>query len=684
MSSDLQEFLDVFLEEANEHVESMEGALLELESSSDTAELLNTVFRAAHSIKGTSATLGLHTVAEFTHELESLLDRMRDGQVDATSDVTELLLESADVLTGLLSSTRDETPEPENLTAVLTRLKDLNEDGASGSLNVDAGDDASKEGSSPASYDIVFGPSRDFFHFGLDPLILLRELATLGTLSDVRIDNSKLPPLDSMDPESCYLTWTLRLQTACAAEAIKEIFMLVDDATVVEVVRCEEEGTAPGDGENAESSTPDTQAPPSPPEPPSPSRDNRPQAKSTAVTHRESVRVNGERLDDMINQIGELVIGISMVEEEWASLSPDVESSAIVQLSKIVRDLQEQSLSMRMVPIAATFQKMNRSVRDLSRKLGKQVSFEVSGEETELDKTVVDQIGDPLVHMIRNSVDHGIESPEDRVAAGKAAEGCISVQAYHQGGNIYIEMQDDGKGLNLDAIRRKAIDRGIIDADANLTQQEICELVFEAGLSTAGTISDVSGRGVGMDVVRRNVEELKGSVSINSEPGVGTTVTVRLPLTLAILDGLLVRLGTEVYVVPLLSVVESFRPLPNELKRLANNMEVVQVRGEVVPVLHLHSVLNMRGATTDPTQGLLVIVEDHDTKFALVVDDLLGQQQAVIKNLESNFHKVPGIAGATILGDGRVALILDVVGLRQLAPATPSSISCSGEVHDCS
>jgi two-component system chemotaxis sensor kinase CheA len=286
--------------------------------------------------------------------------------------------------------------------------------------------------------------------------------------------------------------------------------------------------------------------------------------------------------------------------------------------------------------------------------------------------------------MIRNSVDHGIESPEDRVAAGKPPEGRISVRAYHQGGNIYIEMQDDGKGLNLDAIHRKAIDRGLVDPNANLTQQEICDLVFEAGLSTAQTISDVSGRGVGMDVVRRNVEELKGSVTIFSQPGVGTTVTVRLPLTLAILDGLLVRLGTEVYVVPLLSVVESFRPRKNELKRLANNMEVVQVRGEVVPVLHLHSILNMADAVTDPTQGLLVIVEDHDTKFALLVDDLLGQQQAVIKNLESNFHKVPGIAGATILGDGRVALILDVVGLRQLAPAAPPSLSRTGEVHDCS
>ena len=339
--------------------------------------------------------------------------------------------------------------------------------------------------------------------------------------------------------------------------------------------------------------------------------------KAASKAGSQSVRVNGSRLDDMINQIGELVIGISMVEQEWASMQTGTDSAAISQLSKIVRDLQEQSLSLRMVPVAATFQKIARIVRDLSGKLGKQVNFQVSGEETELDKTVVDQIGDPLVHMIRNSVDHGIESPEDRVAAGKDPVGNVWARAYHQGGNIYIELQDDGKGLNLDAIRNKAIDRGIITEDDKLSKQEICDLIFHAGLSTAEKVTDVSGRGVGMDVVRRNIEELKGSINLMSEPGVGTTVTVRLPLTLAILDGLLVSLGSEVYVVPLLSVVESFRPRPNEVKRLANNMEVVQVRGEVVPILRLHSVLNVEGTVTEPSEGLLVIVEDHDSKFAL-------------------------------------------------------------------
>ena len=659
MKVDMSQFLDSFFEEAGEHIENMEAALLQLESTPDDSELLNTVFRAAHSIKGASSTFGVHAVGEFTHVLESLLDRMRDGEIQVTSQSTELLLVSVDVLSGLLSAARDGTPEPNNIAEVVAQLQELN------GMEVTASSGPAAESSADAAaqstgFDIIFKPSRQLFHFGLDPLLLLRDLADCGTISNVQMDDSQLPSLSELDPESCYLSWSLSLDTDKSEETVREVFMFVDDESVVDIKAKE---VAPPEPELSEESDGENESKPAAGK----------KAPAKGGQHRESVRVNGARLDDMINQIGELVIGIAMVEQEWASLNDGGDSSAIVQLSKIVRDLQEQSLSLRMVPVAATFQKMARIVRDLSNKLGKQINFEVSGEETELDKTVVDQIGDPLVHMIRNSVDHGIETPEERIAAGKPAEGNVSVRAYHQGGNIYIELRDDGKGMNLDAIRRKAIDRGIVHEDDKLTNQEICELVFHAGLSTAEKVTDVSGRGVGMDVVRRNIEALKGSVTLNSEPGVGTTVKVRLPLTLAILDGLLVRLGSEVYVVPLLSVVESFRPSPGEVKRLANDSEVVQVRGEVVPIVRLHSIFSNSEAVTDPSQGLLVIVEDHDTKFALLVDDLLGQQQAVIKNLESNFHKVRGIAGATILGDGRVALIIDIVALKQMNPKTDAT-----------
>ncbi|MEO1528053.1 MAG: chemotaxis protein CheA [Planctomycetota bacterium] len=667
MNIDMGQFLESFFEEASEHLESMEAALLQLESTPDDGELLNTIFRAAHSIKGASSTFGVHAVGEFTHILESLLDRMREGELQVTAESTELLLKSVDVLEGLLSAARDGTPEPENVQEVAASLQKLNGQEVSEQPGDAAADAESGQNAGAGCYEIEFKPSENFFHFGLDPLLLVRELAEQGTVLDLNVDTSALPPLAQIEPESSYLGWTLTLQTESSVEDLQNVFMFVDDDTVVEINAAE----TPSENEHeAEPETPASNETDSQDQTQSSSA-KAPKKAPAAAGHRESVRVNGERLDDMINQIGELVIGISMVEQEWKSVHSGTESAAIAQLSKIVRDLQEQSLSLRMVPVAATFQKMARIVRDLCGKLGKQIQFEVSGEETELDKTVVDQIGDPLIHMIRNSVDHGIESPEDRVAAGKPATGHVQVRAYHQGGNIYIELKDDGKGMNLEAIRNKAVERGIVHADDKLTNQEICDLVFHAGLSTADKVTDVSGRGVGMDVVRRNIEDLKGSVTLVSEPGVGTTVTVRLPLTLAILDGLIVRLGEEVYVVPLLSVVESFRPRAGEVKRLANNMEVVQVRGEVVPIMRLHRILNIENCETDPSKGLLVIVEDHDSKFALLVDDLIGQQQAVIKNLESNFRKVAGIAGATILGDGRVALIVDIVGLKHLEPAPP-------------
>jgi two-component system chemotaxis sensor kinase CheA len=385
----------------------------------------------------------------------------------------------------------------------------------------------------------------------------------------------------------------------------------------------------------------------------------------------------------MINQIGELVIGTSMVEQDWSRFHPDMESSALVQLGKIVRDLQEMSLSLRMVPIAASFQKMTRIVRDLSHRLGKQIHLETEGEETELDKTVVDQIGDPLLHMVRNSIDHGIETPEERIAAGKPPEGTICLKAYHQGGNFIIEIQDDGKGLDRDRILRKAIERGIVSESDNLSDEDIYGLIFAAGFSTAEQVTDVSGRGVGMDVVRRNVEALQGSISIRSVKGKGCRIIVRLPLTLAILDGLLVRVANNSYVIPLLSVVESINQKDRDIKSVLSKGEVITLRGEIVPLLRLDRILNVHHGESNTNSNLLVIVEDQGRKYSLAVDELLGQQQVVIKNLEANFQKVPGIAGATILGDGRVALILDINGISALsAKNSPpaAAVHCPSDV----
>ncbi|MCA9185872.1 MAG: chemotaxis protein CheA, partial [Planctomycetales bacterium] len=384
-------------------------------------------------------------------------------------------------------------------------------------------------------------------------------------------------------------------------------------------------------------------------------------------TDADTVRVDRCKLDELINQIGELVIGASMVEQELVVVAGGTSLESMSTLGKIVRDLQEMSLSLRMVPIAATFQKMNRVVRDVAKKVGKQLRFVTEGDDTELDKSVVDQISDPLVHMVRNAADHGVETPEERVASGKPPEGTVLLRAYQQGGNIYIELTDDGKGLDRKKILAKAVERGLVAPDAHLSDAEICNLIFQPGFSTASEVTDVSGRGVGMDVVRRNVESLQGSVTVRSQQGKGSTITVRLPLTLAILDGLLVRLAQEVFVVPLLSVVESMCIRKQDIKPIVGGGEVIKLRGEVVPLLRLHRLLRIGREIADEEQGLLVIVEDQGKRMALMVDELLGQQQVVIKNLETNFAKVPGVAGATILGDGRVALILDIFGVSTLS-----------------
>lgn len=412
-----------------------------------------------------------------------------------------------------------------------------------------------------------------------------------------------------------------------------------------------------------------TEEPPPRPEPTAAKPDAPAGQRGGSQAAKETVRVDKDRLDKLINTIGELVIAQSMAQQEFDELNAGsgAQSLALPELSKISRDLQELSLSLRMVPLQGTFQKMARLVRDLSRKMDKPVELELHGEETELDKTVVDQLGDPLMHMVRNAVDHGLEgSVEQRLAAGKPAEGRVKLSAYHQGGSIYIRLADDGRGMDREKLIRKAVEKGIIAEGTRLTDTEAYNLIFAPGFSTAAAVTDVSGRGVGMDVVRRNVEALQGNILIETRLGYGTTFTIRLPLTLAIMDGLTVGLGDDVYVLPILSVVESFRPRPTEVHALAARGEAITVRGEVVPLLRLHQLLGRPARFTDPSQALVVLVEDQGKKHALLVDELLGQMQAVVKSLDANYRRVDGLAGATILGDGRVAMILDINGLTKL------------------
>lgn len=667
MQIDVSRFRAAFYVEAQEHLQHMEAALLQIENAPSDTELLNTIFRAAHSIKGASTTFGIDEVGRFTHVLENLLERLRDGMLQASAELVELLLTSVDVIDGLIANAKEGSPLPGNLEQVYAELQRFNGQPAS-AITSSSIPSSSPTTSTETRFQVQFAPSREFFRFGQDPLLLLREIVELGTVHQMQVDQTSLPELAELNPEACYLKWTVELSTRASTNELEDVFMFLDDGSRFAVVRVAESPVSvepPTLPMPISVATPDASLADESHEQRSGGdrRGNSPVAKSA---ENETVRVDRQRLDELINQIGELVIGASMVEQELQSIAGGRGLESMSALGKIVRDLQEMSLGLRMVPIAATFQKMNRVIRDVAKKVGKQIAFVTEGDDTELDKSVVDQISDPLVHMVRNAADHGIETPEERLASGKPAEGRVTLRAYQQGGNIYIELTDDGKGLNRRRILEKGIERGLVSPDANLSDAEICNLIFQPGFSTANEVTDVSGRGVGMDVVRRNVEALQGSVSVKSVEGHGSTITVRLPLTLAILDGLLVRLSKEVFVIPLLSVIESICIRTNEIRRIVGVGEVITLRGEVVPLLRLHRLLNIASETTQDEQGLLVIVEDQGRRLALKVDELLGQQQVVIKNLETNFRKVPGVAGATILGDGRVALIMDVYGISNL------------------
>jgi two-component system chemotaxis sensor kinase CheA len=392
-------------------------------------------------------------------------------------------------------------------------------------------------------------------------------------------------------------------------------------------------------------------------------------SKSKAANHNESIRVSVAKVEELINLVGELVIANSMVQQAYASDDGDAQSlqEAIAAMDLTTQQLQEQVMAVRMMPIANVFRRFPRIVRDLASSLGKNVILETSGEETELDKQVIEEVSDPLTHLIRNAVDHGLETPAQRIAVGKPVEGRICLRAFHEGGNVVIEIADDGAGVNVQRVRQKAIDRGLIAADAVMTDEETNQLIMLPGFSTAEKITDVSGRGVGMDVVKRNVEALNGSISIRSTQGKGSCFRIRLPLTMAILDGLAMRLGNDIYVLPLLSVVESLRPEPKHIVHIAERGELVMVRGEPLPLIYTHRLFNVTGELTNPCDGLVVIVEHQGRKYGIVVDELIGQLQVVMKSLEANYERVDGVSGATILGDGRIAMIVDIAGLVRLA-----------------
>jgi two-component system chemotaxis sensor kinase CheA len=681
MTIDLAQFHQVFFEESFEGLSLMETGLLAMDPGAVDAEEINAIFRAAHSIKGGSGTFGFDNIASFTHVMETLLDEMRDGRRAVTAEALEVLLQSVDILREMLHAALGEGELDEGRVAEQQQaLESVLQGEAQTRDEVDESADARDDTPATKGWHIVFRPLPNLMRTGNDPLRIIRELAALGAL-EVKGDASLLPDFEQFDPEECYLSWDLHLFADVERSVITEIFDWVEDECDLAIMPIvDAQASVSGSVEaTAENETSDISPPAvqkeverrSEPDRRQEDRRRNDQQRTGAAAATSSIRVGIDKIDRLINMVGELVITqsmLSMLGENFHPGNLDKLQDGLEQMARHTRELQESVMQIRMLPISFTFSRFPRLVHDLGRQLGKKIDLKLTGENTELDKTVIEKIGDPLVHLVRNSLDHGIETPEERLAAGKPETGTIELKAFHQGGSIVIEIRDDGRGLDADRLYSKALERGVIGVDEKLSTQQIHELIFQPGFSTAEQVSDVSGRGVGMDVVRRNILELGGSIEIESEPGRGTGMVIRLPLTLAILDGQTIAVGGEVYIIPLISIIESIKVAPEMVNLVAGRGETFKLRDEYLPIIRMHEVFNIEGYRAHSlTDGLLVVVEGEGRRCGVLVDELIGQQQVVIKSLEANYEKVDGVSGATILGDGSVALILDIPGLIRLA-----------------
>jgi two-component system chemotaxis sensor kinase CheA len=684
MSVDLSQFIPSFLEESFEGLELMESSLLNLEQGDD--ETINSIFRAAHSIKGGAGTFGFNKVTEFTHLVETLLDEMRDGRRNIQQDDVELLLDSVDCMRLLIESIRDDTECDTSKIIETSSLleKTLAADGieVSEPLTINSTEvvDTTIIDDS-ATWQIKFIPEHHLVQTGNDPLLLFNALADLGEVTIVAFA-TELPALNDIDAEEIYLSWNLTLQSSASEDDIKEVFEWVEDECELIITKEEQINNVLQTSEESiseELPEPDSIVeselllPTTTSEKPSvtpPSNSEKPSSK--AKNDLGSIRVGVDKVDSLINLVGELVITQSMLSElgnDFDISKVERLNSGLEQLLQNTKELQESVMRIRMLPISFAFNRFPRLVHDLSKKTGKEVELILKGEQTELDKTVMEQIGDPLVHLVRNAVDHGIESAEVRLANGKPEKGTIMLNAYHQGGSIVIEIKDDGGGINREAVFSKALEKGIVDENTILTDAQTFDLLFEPGFSTAKEVSDISGRGVGMDVVKKNIQSLGGRIQVESEQGKGSTFRVNLPLTLAILDGQLVQVGTETYIIPLITIVESLQPQKELINRVSGDMVLYRLREDNVPVIPVYQLFNIPCEFDNIENSLLVVVEADGQKIGLMVDDLLAQQQVVIKSLNDNYQQVEGVSGATILGDGSVAMILDVPGIISMALA---------------
>jgi two-component system chemotaxis sensor kinase CheA len=650
---DLSQFHEIFFEECAEGIAVMEAELLNLNVGKPDFDVVNTIFRAAHSIKGSAGTFGFPKISEFTHAMETALDKMRDGTLEVTTEGVESLLASVDCLRSMIDCSKNDKPFDEDTSlGVQKKLEALTEN-VSEAVVEEKADDAeegvSKDTASIAWY-ISFYPNENLFYTGNDPFRLIRELQSLGRL-DVVVDASKLPDFSEIGAENCYLGWEMVLHGNVTLNEINEVFAWVEGDCELEIHLEEDRRSNPDRRDDDGKVT-----------------GGRRKTDSSGLHKQEttSIRVSTDKVDGLLNLVGELVITqsiLSRVISDMEITNTEKLNETLDVLERNTRDLQEQTMGIRMLPIDFAFQRLPRLVHDLSHSLGKNVELDISGESTELDKNVLEKIGDPLMHLVRNALDHGIEKPEVRSAAGKNETGFIGVSAHHLGGSIIIEIEDDGAGIDSQRVLDKAIENGLINENEELSQTQIHNLIFLPGFSTAVEVSDISGRGVGMDVVKRNITDLGGTVELTAVAGKGSKFTIRLPLTLAILDGQMIRVGDQVYIIPIHSIIETLQVYEEKVSELSGQTKLYHYRDEYISIIPLHEVFDVRKEEKNGIRELLVVIDIGGRRVGLSVDEVVGQQQVVIKSLETNYKQINGLAGATVLGDGSVALILDVLGL---------------------
>lgn len=712
---DSDEFISIFLSEANEIVEGLENDLVLLEDNKSDEDLLNKIFRSAHTLKSSAGTVGFTTMSELNHVAENLLEKVRSGKLDVTPTMITVLLEFLDTVKIMLQNIIDGKGEAdgvnniESLKAKIKAIADGNEIDASvqapttssaaptvkketqTSTQAQAIEEPEKKEESSSGSN-VFHISMSFkatiFDNGIDPLMFLNDLRDIGTISNLKIDSSNVPTISALeDPYTCYTQFSLDISTNSTLEQVQNIFLFVIDDNDINIsdakVSVQKEDkietqteTQVAEETKEEKTIEETKSQEEIKEEikteqakPQTSAAKSQASSSVKVQAPSTVRVDTRKLDSLMNLIGELVIAQSRIMQLTQSLDIDNGlKEAVSSMDRTSRQIQEEVMNIRMMPVGPIFNQFHRYVRDLNLELNKEVKLVLKGETTEIDKNMLEQLSDPLKHIIRNSMDHGIErTKEERISRGKPEFGTITMSAAHQEGHVVIEVSDDGNGLNKERIYNKAIEKGLLSKDGKYSDAEIYRTIFSPGLSTAEKITDISGRGVGMDVVRANVEKMKGKIEIKSEEGKGSTFIIKLPLTLAIIEGITFALGEQIYIMPLISIIEQMKVKNEQIKPFEGRGEMIKIRDEYLPLIRLHKVFEIDTHIEDIDNGIVVVVEAGYRRCAIFVDELLDQQQVVIKSLDSAFSKHSGISGGTILGDGRIALIIDIQGLVNIS-----------------